>query len=70
MSGVTTEREEVSVEGFATVSQGARYLAVSRSTVYSLMDRGELKYAKIGKSRRIPWRVLREFGERCLVQAD
>jgi excisionase family DNA binding protein len=54
-------------EGFATVSQGAEYLGLSRAKLYQLMDARELQYAKFGKSRRIPWRALREYGERCLV---
>jgi hypothetical protein len=31
------------------------------------MDRGELQFAKIGKSRRIPWKALRELAQRSLV---
>jgi excisionase family DNA binding protein len=35
------------------VTEVGRCLAVSRSFVYQLMDRGELPYVKIGKSRRV-----------------
>jgi excisionase family DNA binding protein len=56
-------------DGLATIRQAEEFLAVSRSTLYVLMDKGELPYAKIGKSRRIPWKALREFAQRCLVTA-
>ena len=36
------------------VTEVSRRLNLSRSAVYSLIDRGELGYCKIGKSRRIP----------------
>jgi len=37
-----------------TVTEAARRLALSRSTVYNLMERGDLAYVKIGRARRIP----------------
>lgn len=36
------------------VSEVAKALALSRSMVYGLMDKGELPYVKIGKARRVP----------------
>ena len=39
----------------ATISEVARYLAVSRSTVYQLMESGQLPYVKLGRCRRIHW---------------
>jgi excisionase family DNA binding protein len=53
--------------GFVTVPEAARYLAVSRAKLYAMMDAGDVRYAKFGKSRRIPVEALRELGERCLV---
>ena len=35
------------------VREVARLLQLSRSAVYTLMDRGELPYVKIGASRRV-----------------
>lgn len=61
---------EMTQEGFATIREAESYLSVSRSTLYQLMDAGRLVYAKIGKSRRIPWQVLRQFGQECLVKAS
>ena len=40
--------------GFERAGDVARLLSVSRSTVYTLMDRGDLPYIKVGKCRRIP----------------
>jgi excisionase family DNA binding protein len=57
-------------DGFADVRTAAEYLGLGRSSVYKLMDSGELSYAKFGKSRRIPWRALREYARRCLVGAQ
>jgi excisionase family DNA binding protein len=55
-------------DGFATILEAARFLRLGRSSVYRLMDEGKLGYAKFGKSRRIPWRVLRAYAEGCLVE--
>lgn len=57
---------ELVAEGLATVKQAEQFLSVSRAKVYSLMDAGELRYAKLGKSRRIPWQALREYAANCL----
>jgi excisionase family DNA binding protein len=35
------------------VTEVAKQLNLSRSCVYQIMDRGELPYVKIGKSRRV-----------------
>ena len=37
------------------VTEVARHLSLSRSKVYPMMDRGELRYVKLGKSRRVRW---------------
>jgi len=55
--------------GFRTVREAAAYLHLSRATIYGLMDSGELKYAKFGGARRIPWTALIEYAERCMVRA-
>jgi len=54
-------------EGFATVTEAARYLRLCPATLYKLMESQELAYAKFGKARRIPWKAIREFAERSLV---
>jgi excisionase family DNA binding protein len=42
-------------ECLARVSEVAAFLRLSRSKVYGMMDAGELKYVKLGKSRRLRW---------------
>jgi excisionase family DNA binding protein len=44
-----------------TVKQAASYLAIAVSHVYSLMERGELPYIKIGSSRRLHPQDLQQF---------
>ena len=42
----------------------AHYLSCSRSTVYALIDRGELKGVKIGRARRFTLAELQALVER------
>lgn len=61
-------------EGLATVAQAAEFLSLSKSAVYELMDCGRLEHCRFPGTkerctRRIPWRVLREFVERNTVGA-
>jgi excisionase family DNA binding protein len=44
-----------------TVEQAAELLSLSRTTLYTLMDAGELKYKRIGRARRIPRAELERF---------
>lgn len=53
--------------GLCTVPQAAAFLSLARSTVYALMDRGEIPFAKFGRARRIPKRALVAFASRHLV---
>ncbi len=55
--------------GFARISEAVEFLAVSRATIYKLMDAGQLAYAKFGGARRIPWAKLIEYAESCTVSA-
>lgn len=54
-------------DGLVTVKEAARFLSLSRSTLYQMMDKGELQYAKIGGSRRIPRQALKGLAENCLL---
>lgn len=53
-------------DGHVTVTEAARFLDLSRSAVYSLMERGELPYVKFGRARRVPKRGLIEFAASML----
>lgn len=44
-----------------SIEEASAFLSVGRSTVYELMDKGLLPYAKIGRSRRVPKRALVEL---------
>ena len=50
-------------DGLMTVMEAARFLSVSQSTLYSLMDSGRLAYVKIGRARRLPRRGVANFAE-------
>jgi excisionase family DNA binding protein len=62
-----SEREQVVSDGLVNVPEAARFLGLSRSKIYQLMDRGELRYAKLGKNRRIPRSALVELAAKSLV---
>jgi excisionase family DNA binding protein len=63
----TTRAEELVSDGVVTVKEAAAFLGLAVSTIYKLMDQGDLEYAKIGRSRRIPRRALSELVTRNLV---
>lgn len=44
-----------------TPDEAAQALGVSRSTVYELINSGELTAIRIGRSRRVPTEVLERF---------
>ncbi|MEI6805750.1 MAG: helix-turn-helix domain-containing protein [Myxococcaceae bacterium] len=54
-------------EGLVTIKEAGRILSFSRSTLYQMMERGELHYAKIGGSRRIPRLALKGLAQDCLL---
>ena len=64
---ITTNQSNSMDDGFAKVAEAADYLGVCRSQIYKLMDEGKLRWAKFGRSRRIPRQELREFGQRSIV---
>ena len=49
-----SDRTELVADGLMTVKEAAEFLSVSRSTLYTMMDAGELASVKIGRCRRIP----------------
>jgi excisionase family DNA binding protein len=46
------------------VEEAARILSLSRSTIYELLDRGELPSVRCGAARRIPLAALHTWVER------
>ena len=45
------------------VEEAARLLSLSRSTIYEMLDRGELPSIRCGAARRIPLAALRTWVE-------
>ena len=54
------------VEGGRKVAEVAAEFEVSEQAVYTLMDRGQLAFVKLGRSRRIPRRAVVEMAARGL----
>ncbi len=69
MLSVAKPQNETALEtaSLQPVPAVARYLSVSRSKVYQLMDAGELPYVKLGKSRRVRWADVLRLVEENLV---
>jgi len=65
-----TERYELIGDGLERVSQAAKFLGISRSKLYRLIESGVLPSVRLGRSRRIPIRAVRELAACSLEQAD
>jgi len=49
-----------------TVNQAAKMLGIGRSTLYELIDDGEIRSVKVGASRRIPLKAVHEYIDHLL----
>lgn len=58
---VPKQEESPKKSGLGRVSAVAAFLDVSRTTVYRLIDHGDLPSVKIGNSRRVPWDAVEEM---------
>jgi excisionase family DNA binding protein len=67
MRTAVSEADQVVEQGFATLDEACKFLRICRAGVYGLMDRGEIAYAKFGKSRRLAWKSLRDYAARSMV---
>jgi excisionase family DNA binding protein len=54
-------------EGFLTVAEAGRLLALSRPTIYAMIGRKELPAVKIGSVHRIPKRAVAAILDRALA---
>ena len=61
---------ELVEEGLQRISETARFLCVSRSLIYKLINDGVLPTVRIGRSRRIPIRAVRELAATNLVRSS
>ena len=58
---------EMPFDRLCPIGEVARYLSLSRSKVYQMMDAGELPYVKLGKSRRVRWPEVLELVEQNTI---
>ena len=58
---------ELLSDGLERISDAAKFLGVSRSLVYRLINAGMLPSVKIGRNRRVPIRAVRELASDNLV---
>ncbi len=56
-------------DGLATIIEVSRYLRISRTAIYGLMDAGKLPFLRIGRSRRIAWSEVKALAARSIVGA-
>jgi excisionase family DNA binding protein len=63
---MNTINEKLVEDGLVGLDEAMNFLSIGRSTLYELMDKGMLPWAKIGRSRRIPRRVLVRFAQLTL----
>lgn len=56
-----TQRERLVADGMVNTTEAANWLGVSMTTLWRMMDRGELPWVHIGRGRYIPRRALIEL---------
>ena len=49
-----------------TVNQAAQLLGIGRSTLYELIETGDVRSVKVGASRRIPLKAVHDYVDRLL----
>jgi excisionase family DNA binding protein len=54
-------------EGLERVGPAAKFLGISRSQLYLMMESGELPFVKLGKCRCVPRLALKELAARHLA---
>ncbi len=64
---MTINENSIIYDGLEKVSDAARFLGVSRSYIYKLLNLGVLPSVKIGSSRRIPIRSVRDLASISLT---
>lgn len=66
----TLTNDELVADGLQRVSEAARFLGIGRSLLYRLINSGVLPTVRIGRSRRIPIRAVRDFAARNLMAVN
>jgi excisionase family DNA binding protein len=60
-------KDQLVADGLWTVPQASKFLGLSRSKVYAMMEAGQLAFVKLGSSRRIPRKAVIELVRSSLV---
>jgi excisionase family DNA binding protein len=63
-----TNNHDLFCDGLERVADAARFLGVSKSFVYMLIRSGSLPSIKLGTSRRVPIRAVRDLARNNVVQ--
>jgi excisionase family DNA binding protein len=50
-----------------TIDEVAQFLRIGKSKIYGLMDAGLIRFAKFGKSRRIPRAEVERYAAQSIV---
>ncbi len=58
------DRTPASLDTFLTAAEAATHLRVSRSMIYKLVYRGQLRVARVGRAIRIRRAALMKFAEK------
>ncbi len=61
IASVPVDNSPVALPLLLTVHQASQLIGVSRTTLYKLMDTGELSYVHIGASRRVPLQAAHDY---------
>ncbi|MBI5493750.1 MAG: helix-turn-helix domain-containing protein [Deltaproteobacteria bacterium] len=57
----TTDRAALVEAGLISIEQACELSSLGRTTIYAAMTTGELRFARIGRARRIPRRALLDW---------
>ena len=68
-ANLPVDNSPVALPLLLTVHQASQLIGVSRTTIYKLMDTGELFYVHIGASRRVPLQAADDYAT-CLCASQ
>lgn len=59
----SAQAHEWPTTGMARVAEAARFLSISKTTIYELMNNGTIKWKPVGADRRISWKWLHAYAD-------
>jgi excisionase family DNA binding protein len=62
-----SSNEDLVSSGLTTVKEASGFLNLSRGMIYKLMETGQLRYVRIGRTRRIPKLALVNLAKDSLI---